>query len=447
MYKILCVDDDRNIVNGLSLILRKSGYYVESTCSGREALNMLKKNKYDLTIVDYKMPGVNGTEILNFIKKNKIPTEVIILTGYGTISHAVESIKSGATDYILKPFHKEDLLTRIEKVFEYKKVQDENLKLKNLLKKNYSFKNLISSNYKMVKVFEKIKKVANNDSTILITGETGTGKEEVAKAIHYSGIYREKIFNVVDCTSINPNLIESELFGYRKGAFTGAITEKMGLLKSTSGGTLFLDEIAEIPVNIQVKFLRALEQKEYRPIGSTELERFNARIIAATSRNLEDEIKKGKFRQDLYYRLNVVRIELPPLRERKEDIPLLVNFFLKKYNKSRALIKKVSDEVYEVFQAYNWPGNIRELENCIERAFALDVRDVIRLEDLPPHLQTVSFKVKDSSEKSFSIKESEKDLILKSLKESNGDKKKAAKMLGISLATLYRRLKEIKNLQ
>jgi len=441
-YSILCVDNDRNIVNVLSVILKKSGYNVYSAFNGSDALKILEEEQVDIAIIDYKMPEMSGIDLLKKIKDLNYDVEVLILTGYGTIPNAVESIKLGAFDYILKPFYKNDILSRIDKILQFKKLQTENILLKNRLKEKYQIKNLIGKTPKMIEIFKMIPKIADSDSIVLILGETGTGKEEIAKAIHYSGIHAQKLFNIVDCASVNPNLFESELFGHIKGAFTGAINDKVGLLKATEDGTLFLDEIAEIPTYIQVKLLRAIEERVIRPVGSIQSQKFNARIIATTSRNLQVAINKREFREDLFFRLNVISIEIPPLRERKDDIPLLINHFINKFGNNRNLIKGVSDEALQVLMDYDWPGNVRELENCIERAFTLGVKGMIETRDLPKSVFVESKKmvISQSGEK-ITLSEHEKEIITRTLKETEGNKRKAAKSLNIGITTLYRKLK------
>ncbi|MFC1492956.1 sigma-54-dependent transcriptional regulator [candidate division KSB1 bacterium] len=443
MYSILCVDDDRTIVSALAVILKKSGYNVFIALSGSEALEILEKETINIAIIDYKMPYMDGIELLKKIKKDNEDIEVLMLTGHGTIDNAVESIKMGAFDYLIKPFHKNDILNRIDKILKIKNLQNENIQLKSRLKDKYQFNNLIGNTPKMASIFEMISRISNSDSTVLILGDTGTGKEEIAKAIHFSGNRSEKPFNIIDCTSINPNLIESELFGHVKGAFTGAIHDKTGLLNSTEDGTLFLDEIAEIPMFMQVKLLRAIEERVIRPVGSIVSQKLNARIIAATRRNLRDAINKQEFREDLYYRLNVINIDIPPLCDRKDDIPLLVNHFISKYDGGEKLIEEISEEALKKLMEYDWPGNIRELENCIERAFTLGASGKIKLENLP---ETVRYRDNVSTDKtsksSITLSDHEKTLIVNSLKKTNGNKRKTAKILNIGVTTLYRKLKK-----
>jgi len=436
---ILCVDDDINLVNALKIILNNSNYRVFTASDGFEALDILKEKPIDIAIVDYKMPRMDGVELLKKIKELNQKVEVLILTGYGTISNAVECIKIGAFDYIIKPFRKDDIIKRIEKLSEARTETP----AKNVTQTHYyKFDNLISKNAKMLEIRNTIVKIADNDSTVLILGETGTGKGEIAKAIHDCGKRTNKNFNIIDCASINPNLFESELFGHIKGSFTGASKDKIGLLKTTGEGTLFLDEIADIPKYIQVKLLRAIEEKELRPVGAIQHQKFSARIIAATNTNLYEAMKKDEFRKDLYYRLSVVSIEIPALRERKDDIPLLVDHFIKKFDKDRKLITGIADEALQVIIEYDWPGNVRELENCIERAFSLGVEGKIGTDDLPYTIHSPD----SCSNTVFSagkgtMSDYEKEIILKALNASNGNKRQAARDLKIGIATLYRKIK------
>ena len=442
-YSILCVDDDRHVVNALSIILKKSGYTVYPVLNGYDALKILEEKQVDIAIIDYKMPGMNGIDLLKKIKGLNYDIEIFILTGHGTIPNAVKSIKLGAFDYILKPFHKNDILNRIDKVLQFRKLQDENVQLKSRLKEQYHLKNLISNTPKMDEIIKIIPRIADSDSTVLILGETGTGKEELAKAIHYCGIRGKRLFNVVDCASINPNLFESELFGHVKGAFTGATRDKIGLLKATGEGTLFLDEIAEIPVYIQVKLLRAIEERVIRRVGSVQQQVYNARIITATNRNLQEAIEKREFREDLFFRLNVVTIEIPPLRERKPDIPLFVKHFITEFDRKRNIIREISDDALQVLTEYNWPGNVRELENCIERAFSLGVKGVIEIKDLPKSVLPGTGKsVTPEYVGETTLSEHEKEVIIQTLKATAGNKRKAAKKLNIGITTLYRKMKK-----
>ena len=439
---ILCVDDEKNIVNALKIILEKSGYTAFTALNGFDALSILDKEHIDIAIIDYMMPRMSGTELLKKINEKSRNTEVLILTGHGTIPNAVKSIQLGASDYILKPFHKDDLLNRIEKIVRIKELRHENVELKSQLGEKYNFKNLIGRAPQMIEIFETIRKIADGDSPVLILGETGSGKEEIVKAIHYGGIRTQKNLNIIDCASINPNLFESELFGHVKGAFTGAVKDKLGLLKATGDGTILLDEIGDIPIYIQVKLLRAIEERIIKPVGSIQSHRIAARIIAATSRNLSEAIQNGTFREDLFYRLSVVTITIPPLRERKDDIPLLVNHFIAKYSKNKNIDTKISDEVVNTFMDYDWPGNVRELENCIERAFILGAQEVIDVINIPASIMSAKENVSEAGTPTIPLAEQEKEIIAKALISSNGNKRLAAKSLNVGIATLYRKIKK-----
>ncbi len=441
---VLCVDDDRNIVNALKIILNSQGFSVLTALNGNDALSLLGREHVDIAIIDYKMPGISGIELLQRIREMGLDIHVLILTGHGSIPNAVESIRLGAFDYVLKPFHKEDLLHRIHKILQISELQHENIELKSQLRERYKFSNLVGNTPEMIGLFDTIAKVADSDAPVLILGETGTGKEEIAKAIHFSGKRAHRMMNIIDCASINPNLFESELFGHVKGAFTGAIHEKKGLLEVSMEGTIFLDEIADIPAQVQVKLLRAIEERVFRPIGSLHAQKFNARIIAATSKNIKEAIRNREFREDLYYRLNVISLEIPPLRERKDDIPVLVKHFFTKFANENSILKAIPDETMSVLIHYEWPGNVRELENCIERAFVLNAHANLRIQDLPANI-ILHAKDEDGRENvasGITFSEHEKQIIREAIHAANGNKKQAAETLQIGIATLYRKLKK-----
>jgi len=437
--KILCVDDNPNVLYSLRRFLEAEGFEVYLATSGKEALSFLEKEVYDVALIDYKMPEMNGIELIKRIKEEGYEIEPIIVTAYGDVSLVVEAIKAGAYDYILKPWEDELLISSINKVLNYKKLLKEKRILQNQLRKKHKFDNLIGSSPCMRKIYDIIEKVKDSDNNVLIYGESGTGKEQIAKAIHFSGNRKNELFIPVDCISINPNVIESELFGHVKGAFTGAYYAKEGLLKSAGKGTIFLDEIAEIPPGIQAKLLRALQEMVIKPVGSNRTEKIKARIIAATNKDLQRAIKNGEFREDLYYRLNVISIKVPPLREHKEDIPLLVDHFIEKYNTDKREIKGISPDALNILMNFDWPGNIRQLENCIERVFTLGSGDIIEAKDLPEEIRK---QQSEKIEKLKSLNEIEQEHIIKTILHFNGNIRKAAKILGIGKSTLYNKIKK-----
>lgn len=446
--KILVVDDEENIRFTVSNILNANGYAVHTASNGEEALSALKKHSYDFVLCDVKMPRMDGMELLRTLQINKISTTMIMMSAYGNIDSAIEAIKAGAYDYIPKPFKPEELILTIKKAEERLRLYRENISLKEVIARDYDFRAIVGKSEKILSVLNEIKKIANLKTTVLIMGESGTGKELVAKAIHFNSNRKEKPFISINCGAIPEHLLESELFGYVKGAFTGAYTNKRGLFEAADGGSLFLDEIGEMPLNLQVKLLRAIEQSQIFRIGDTRSINIDVRFIAATSKELSDEVSKGNFRDDLFYRLNVFNIKLPPLRERKEDIPLLANFFLQKNNaKLSKNIKGFENPVIDLFLKYRWSGNVRELENVIERACILTETDFITLDAIPDTIRsksnTLLLNVVDTG---FSIKHAQKkleiELIQKALKETNGNKTKAAQLLEISLRALMYKLKE-----
>ena len=446
MSKILVVDDELSIVEVLKTILKRNGYEVSATDNGVKALEILKTEQFELLISDIRMKPMDGLELLSKAKEMQPGLSVIMMTAYATIETAVETMKSGAYDYVCKPFKVDELLLTVERAINYHKILSENQQLKQTLKTKYHFENLIGDSAQMQEVYSIIKKVARTDTTVLIRGESGTGKELVSKAIHYSSSRANKQIVAVNCAALPEQLLESELFGYNKGAFTGAVTDKVGLFESANGGTIFLDEIGSIPVSMQMKLLRVLQEKTVRKVGGTKDTAVDVRIIAATNENLEEMIKIGSFREDLYYRLSVIPVDLPPLRERKEDIPLLVTHFIKEFNKDEGVHVEILPDTMRALLAYEWNGNVRELENVIRRSSTLCDNQIVNVQDLPPKirdaspddLNTTSVDYRGHSLKSY-LREKEKDYINKVLEVAGGEKEKAADMLGISLATFYRK--------
>jgi len=442
--RILIADDEKSIRDTMKLVFTEEGYECETAKDGEEAIELMSKENYDLLICDIKMPKTDGVEVLRKSVEICPETSVIMITAYASVDTAVESLRMGAFDYLLKPLEFDQILLRIKRLFEYKDIAFENQHLKNELQGIYNFQNIIGKSRPMQEVFKLIKKVIHTKNNVLITGASGTGKELVARAIHFSKTDMRGKFVAINCGAIAETLMESELFGYKKGAFTGAVSDKEGFFKTASGGTLFLDEISEMPLHLQVKLLRAIEEKEIIPVGSAIPEKVDARIIAASNKDLYELVKMKNFREDLYYRLNVVEIRLPSLQERKEDIPLLINHFVQKYNKElKRYIKGVTNDTMRIFLNYIWKGGIRELENVIERAIILAEGDYITKELLPPDLSGITTPVEISDNLKEATKVFEKEHILKVLENCNYDKIKAANAFGMSLSSLYRKMDEL----
>lgn len=451
--KVLVVDDEVSIVEVLKALLTREGYNVTTASDGEEALNELRKDKFDLMISDIRMQPMDGITLLRKAREMQEHLAVIMITAYATVEIAVEAMKNGAFDYVCKPFKIDELLLTVQRALSYEYVLQENETLKENLRTRYHFENIVGDSPPMQKVYAMIEKVARTDSTILIRGESGTGKELVARALHNYSRRNEKPFVAINCAALPETLLESELFGYVKGAFTGANKFKKGLFESAQGGTLFLDEIGSIPVDMQQKLLRVLEEREIRPVGATDTVPVDVRIVAATNENLEEKIQTGNFREDLYYRLSVIPIELPPLRERKEDVKLLLKHFLKVINEQEKRDTSVASEVVIALENYSWPGNVRELENVISRAATLCDDNKIELQDLPEKIQATSApghkgteRVPPKSQRGVSLKSflrsKEREYIQYVLDQCEGDKEKAAQSLGISLATFYRKIGE-----
>ena len=386
METILIVDDEKNYLTILSAVLEDEGFEVLTALGGREALEVHKTSDLDLIVTDMKMPGMDGIELLEHIKSVDPDLPIIMMTAHGTVDKAVEAMQKGAYSYILKPFDNERLIIYVKKAISMYQVVKENRRLRDAVESQYHFGNIIGKSKKMRDIFDTIQKVAPAAATVLIEGESGTGKELVARSIHFNGARREKPFVAVNCSALAESLLESELFGHDKGAFTGAVATKKGRFELADGGTLFLDEIGELSPNLQVKLLRVLQEKVFERVGGVRTISVDIRILVATNKDLQQEMQAGRFREDLYYRLNVVHIVLPPLKERQEDIRILVNHFIKKYaseRESAAPVIGVDQEVDRLFYDYSWPGNIRELENVIERVMILCPGEIVRVSDLP----------------------------------------------------------------
>jgi two-component system response regulator HydG len=442
---LLIIDDERAIRDVCREVAQSLGFNTYVADSAEHALRMLDAQGIDVVLLDLKLPGAGGLEAMRQIKERRPDTAVVVVTGYRTVQSAVQAMKQGAYDYVTKPFSMEELKLLLERVAAHLRLKSENRILREKVKSKQGFGGIIGRAPEMEKLYRIIAKAAHSTHPVLILGESGTGKEMVARSIHFSGPYRDKPFIPVDCGSLVPTLIESELFGYVKGAFTGAAQAKEGLLAIAEGGTIFLDEIGEMPVDLQAKLLRAIQEKEIRPVGSTKRVAINVRILAATNRDLEQAVAQGTFRRDLYFRLNVLSLKIPPLRDRRQDIPLLVGHFLERLARNTGQERNLSDEAVKAMLAYGWPGNVRELENCLERACALSTGPLIHVTDLPSAIHSASHLLPESSDLSSKIvpmAELERQTILSTIAQLNGDKLMAARMLGIGKTTLYRKLKE-----
>ena len=447
--RILIIDDEENFRHMLSVILKKEKYDVETASNGEEGLQKVAVSAFDQILCDIRMPQMDGLEFLREVQKMGVNATIIMMSAYGTMDTAIEAMKLGAYDYISKPFKPDEIILTLKKAEERERLRRENELLRKEVKKEYSFENIVSKNEKMQKIFEVIKKVAKYKSTILITGESGTGKELVAKALHYNSDRSQNPFIPINCGAIPENLLESELFGHEKGAFTDAIRTKKGLFEEADGGTLFLDEIGELPLQLQVKLLRVLQDGEIRRVGDSKPIQVDVRIIAATVKDLIKEVNEGRFRDDLFYRLHVFPIHIPPLRERKEDIALLVTHFIKKYGLSlNKNVLGINPKALEVLMNYRWFGNVRELENTIERAIVLADESNIELENLPIEIREFKEKFELASlvEEEHSIKKASKileiNLIQKALKKTKNNHTQAARLLEISHRALLYKIKE-----
>jgi len=439
----LIVDDEEKTRMLCRDVASESGLQTRMVATTEQALDILGQYPVDIVVTDLRVPQLGGIELLRRVKEAYPQTAVIVLTQYGTIESAVEATRIGASDYVTKPFHVSDLRSKLERVMHSIEVDQENRILREQLQTRPGFGGLIGVSQKMQRVYRLIEKVSQHRYPVLILGESGTGKELVARSIHFAGPRRNEPFVPVDCSSLVPTLIESELFGYVKGAFTGAMQAKTGLMEAAGNGTLFLDEIGDLPVDLQAKLLRALQEKEVKPVGSTERVSISTRIIAATNRDLEAAVRQGQFRQDLFFRLNVVQIKLPPLRERKSDIPILVNAFLEKFSESNGAMRTISEDAMARLLAYDWPGNVRELENAIERAVALGSGPILHVGDLPTNLHyNAGERISHMTDELVPLEEMERRAIFRALQEAGGDKLAAARLLGIGKTTLYRKLKQ-----
>ncbi len=453
---VLVVDDVPDIRTTMSEILKYKGFAVDQATDGQEAIELINTRFYDIVLTDIAMPRKNGMEVLKYIKNNSPDTICIMITGFGSIEGAVEALRMGAFDYLSKPIKPSEVVVIIEKALEVRDLKRENKSLREELQNRYSYDRIVGQSESIKKVFKLVDKVAHTDSTVLITGESGTGKELIAHAIHYASGRKTKPFVPINCAAIPEELLESELFGHEKGAFTHAIRTRIGRFELANKGTIFLDEIGEMSPSLQVKLLRVLQERCFERVGGVKTINVDIRVVAATNIDLEEAVNKGTFREDLYYRLNVIPIHLPPLRERKGDIPLLVNHFLKKFSKGTD-VKSIDENALMMLEAYDWPGNVRELENIVERLVILANGPTITIADIPETILRKSghVPIPKSSEPpailpeeglslSEAVEQFEKTLILQALERTNGVKNRAAKLLKMNRTTLIEKMKKMK---
>jgi len=446
--RILVVDDDRAMCQLLIDLLREDGYEADVAYDGESALEKCRTTRFDLAITDLMMPKMRGIELVQRLREIDASALVLLITAFGTIENAVEAMRAGAFHYVTKPFHNDEILIQVKRALEQKTLQEELKRLRTEVQARNRFQNIIGQSSAMQIVFETIAQVSDLPANILIEGESGTGKELIARAIHCNSSRATGPFIPVNCAAIPETLLESELFGYVRGAFTDARKDRPGLFREASGGILFLDEISEIPITLQAKLLRVLEDKEVRPLGANQSEKVDTRVLSASNRFLDELVRNGKFRQDLYYRLNVIRIELPTLRHRSEDIPLLVKHFVEKFaDSAKRNVEGIQDEALAALRSYDWPGNIRELEHTIERAVLLGKGALIGVEDLPAHLVArgeSAIVLAQALAKQFTLRDLEREYIGKVLETTHGNKTEAARILGVDRTTLYRKLEEYK---
>ena len=445
LLNLLVVDDDRAIREGCRDTAHIAGFNTFIADSAEHAGKILEQQAIDIVLLDLRLPGVNGLDALKTIKSRRPNAVVIVMTGFATVPSAVQAMKFGAFDYISKPFTLDELRVMLERAIEELRITTEKRVLRERLRSKNGFGSIVGRSPEMEKLYRIIAKAAQSTHPVLITGESGTGKELVARSIHYSGPCHDKPFIPVDCGSLVPSLIESELFGYARGAVTGAIRSKEGLLAIAQGGTVFLDEVSELPIDLQAKLLRAIQEKEIRPVGGTKRLPINVRILAATNRDLEEAVAEGTFRRDLYFRLNVLTLKIPPLRDRKQDIPLLAEHFLDRMARTSGVSRTMSEEALRALEQYDWPGNVRELENSVDRACALSSGPTIQTGDLPSPIQNIHHRIPaeaSSGPRIIPLCDMEKQLILRTIDQLKGDKLLAARLLGIGKTTLYRKLKE-----
>jgi DNA-binding NtrC family response regulator len=442
---ILIVEDDPTVGESLRLLLKKKGYTISLAPNGKDALHLFRQGHIDLVITDLVMPKMNGIELLEAVKSLRPETEVIVISAQGTIEEAVQAMKLGAFDFIEKPINPRVISLLVERALEKQTLILQNRDLRSKLEDKFHFKNIIGRSESMVKVFELIDHIAPYDSSVLIIGESGTGKELIANAIHYRSPRASMAFIKVSCASLSEGIIESELFGHEKGAFTGAITSRKGRFEMAHQGTLFLDEVEDIPPATQIKLLRILQEGEFERVGGNKTIKVDIRIIAASNRDLQEAVRNGTFREDLYYRLNVVNIKLPALKDRREDIPFLVNFFIEKFNQKYHMeVKGISQRAMNVLMDYQWSGNVRELENTIESMLVINSPEVVDLQHLPQEIrefkerpEVIPFRI------GTPLEEVEREMLIQTLKATKGNKRRAAELLGINVRTIHRKMEGI----
>ncbi len=444
--KILVVDDEKDICRALEFLLKSDGYTVTVSYSGEDALEKLKREHFDVVLTDLKMDKVDGIAVLEKTKELSSDTSVVVMTAFASVESAVETMKKGASDYIVKPFLNEEIKITLRRVLEQRRLVEENIALRRQLSQRMGCMDFVANSEAMLRIIDTLEKVIPTKSNILILGESGTGKGLIAEMVHCNSPRSDKPFISINCSAIPEGLLESELFGYKRGAFTGAVSDKAGLITMANQGTLFLDEIGDMPLNLQSKLLKVLESSEVTPLGDTRSRLVDVRLITATNQDLEQKIAQKTFREDLYYRLNVIEIRIPPLRERKEDIPMLVNHFVKKYSEENGkTVRGFDSDAMAVLMRYSWPGNVRELRNVIERAIVLCPGDVITPEELPEKLKKNGGGASGQQETSslkLSLSEYEKTLILNVYHAQRRNKEETARVLGVDLATLYRKMKK-----
>ena len=448
--RVLIVDDEKLMRVSLENQLKKEGFFVKAMKTAGDALKYIRNEDFDIVVSDMRLPGLDGIEFLKEIKSISQKTIVIIMTAYGTVESAVTAMREGAFDYICKPFSTDELIIKLERALAYQKATSEVTRLRSEIQELYGQDNIIGKSKSMMKILETIKTISDRETTVLIQGESGTGKELIAGALHYNSSRKEGPFVELSCAALNKEILESELFGHEKGAFTGAIRNKRGKFELSDGGSMFLDDVDDIPIEMQVKLLRVLQEREYEKVGGEETISVDVRLICATKVDLAILVKQGKFREDLYYRLNVVAINLPALRERKEDIPLLINYFIKKYsNRLKVSMPDISQDTLEILMKYHWPGNVRELENVVEHALVFTSNNKITVQSLPENLkkfESVSDKIhldlqeKDKIDFQDEVAEFERNLIKWAYKKANGNQINMAEILGIPRTTLRNKM-------